>query len=288
MTSDRFALARTAGGRGHYSLRRTRRRSTRSPSTSTICIARRSREGKSVAQADAVVDAELARMGPLAVAVAERAKRRVAAASADRGLAHRARRGFPSRAAGDAPRSRLLDGGGPDTGDRHRRVHGGVQHHQRAALGIVALPESRAARLVWESDKDNRARTFIVAHPNYEDWKREAKSFSSMGIWEYQTFNVASDAEPEQVQGIRASVEPVHGAGRAAGDGPHLQRGGRGAGPSARGDQRRRLANPSWRPAVGDRILAAAQRRSVRSDRHHAEGIPVPVAQQRRVGAVCA
>ena len=26
-----------------------------------------------------------------------------------------------------------------------------------------------------------------------------------MGIWEYQTFNVASAAEPEQVQGVRAS-----------------------------------------------------------------------------------
>ena len=53
----------------------TRKRSTRSPSTSTISIARRSRQGKSVAQADAVVEAELARMGPLAIAVVERAKR---------------------------------------------------------------------------------------------------------------------------------------------------------------------------------------------------------------------
>jgi putative ABC transport system permease protein len=71
--------------------------------------------------------------------------------------------------------------------------------------GSLPYPNPEQLALVWESDKDNRAQTFIVAHPNYEDWKREAKSFSSMGIWEYRTFNVASDAEPEQVQGIRAS-----------------------------------------------------------------------------------
>ena len=72
--------------------------------------------------------------------------------------------------------------------------------------GSLPYPNPEQLALVWESDKDNRAQTFIVAHPNYEDWKREAKSFSSMGIWEYRTFNVASDAEPEQVQGIRASA----------------------------------------------------------------------------------
>ena len=47
-------------------------------------------EGKSVAQADAVVEAELARMGPLAVAVAERARRRSRRQPHGRGLARRA------------------------------------------------------------------------------------------------------------------------------------------------------------------------------------------------------
>ena len=72
-------------------------------------------------------------------------------------------------------------------------------------LGSLPYPHPEQLTLVWESDRDNREQTFIVAYPNYEDWKRETRSFQSMGIWEYRTFNVASDQEPEQVPGIRAS-----------------------------------------------------------------------------------
>ncbi len=163
-------------------------------------------EGKSSEQADAVVESELARMGPLAVAVAERAKRR--------GRSHPQTEDWRTGFAADfrhAARAMRLDRGFSTVVVLTLAIGIGactaVFSIINALLwGSLPYPNPEELALVWESDKDNRAQTFIVAHPNYEDWKREAKSFSSMGIWEYRTFNVASDAEPEQVQGIRASA----------------------------------------------------------------------------------
>jgi len=60
--------------------------------------------------------------------------------------------------------------------------------------------------LIWETEGDKRDARFIVAHPTYEDWKKETRSFSAMGIWEYRSYNVAAAQEPEQVQGIRATT----------------------------------------------------------------------------------
>src|SRR5687768_1298091 len=164
------------------------------------------REGKTPLQADAVVEGELARMGPLASAVAERARRRT-------------------------PRP-------PDHEDWRTGIAADVRHALRAVrlergfsavvvltlaigigsctavfsiinallLGSLPYPDPQQLMLALETDRDNRARSFIVAYPNYQDWKREARSFSAMGIWEYQTFNIASDAEPEQLPGVRASA----------------------------------------------------------------------------------
>jgi putative ABC transport system permease protein len=163
-------------------------------------------EGKSVAQADAVVEAELARMGPLAVAVAERAKRR----ARHHPQTEDWRTGFAADVR-HALRAMRLDRGFSTVVVLTLAIGIGactaVFSIINALLwGSLPYPNPEQLVLAWESDKDNRAQTFIVAHPNYEDWKREAKSFSSMGIWEYRTFNVASDAEPEQVQGIRATA----------------------------------------------------------------------------------
>ncbi len=163
-------------------------------------------EGKSPEQADAVVEAELARMGPLAVAVADRAKRRA--------RSHPQTEDWRTGFAADfrhALRAMRLDRGFSTVVVLTLAIGIGactaVFSIINALLwGSLPYPNPEQLALVWESDKDNRAQTFIVAHPNYEDWKREAKSFSSMGIWEYRTFNVASDAEPEQVQGIRATA----------------------------------------------------------------------------------
>ena len=154
--------------------------------------------------------------------------------------------------------------------------------------GSLPYPNPEQLAIVWESDRDNRAQTFIVAHPNYEDWKREAKSFSSMGIWEYQTFNVASDAEPEQVQGIRATsslftvlgVPPAMGRIFTEAE-------------EAPGHRLVVISDGVWRTHLGGRASAIGSSLRLNGEAYevigdHAEGIPVPVAQQRRVGAVCA
>ena len=46
---------------------------------------------------------------------------------------------------------------------------------------------------------------FIVSAPNWQDWQRQNTSFEQMAIWENLRFNLAGDAEPEQVAGMRAS-----------------------------------------------------------------------------------
>jgi putative ABC transport system permease protein len=162
-------------------------------------------DGQSPEHAEAVVESELARMGPLAVAVADRAKRRA------RRHPHSEdwRTGFTADIR-HALRAMRLDRGFATVVVLTLAIGIGactaVFSIINALLwGSLPYPNPEQLAIVWESDKDDRTRTFIVAHPNYEDWKREANSFSAMGIWEYQTFNVASEAEPEQVQGIRAT-----------------------------------------------------------------------------------
>ena len=72
-------------------------------------------------------------------------------------------------------------------------------------FGSLPYPNPDQLTLVWETEGDQRESRNIVALPVYEDWKKETRSFSAMGIWEYRTYNVASTQEPEQVQGIRAT-----------------------------------------------------------------------------------
>jgi putative ABC transport system permease protein len=164
------------------------------------------RGGRTEVESEAVVDAELARMGPLAVAVAERAKRR------------------PQRAA--RPESRTT-GLGADIRHAIRAIQlepgfsaiviltlaigiGACttvfSFINALLLGSLPYPEPDRLVLLWEHDADDASRRMIVALPVYEDWRRETRSFASMGIWEYRTFNVASAQEPEQVRGIRATA----------------------------------------------------------------------------------
>ncbi len=155
--------------------------------------------------AEASVEGELLRMGPLATAVAQRDARRKPAASNDGGWtsglgtdfrhAMRALRMEPGFSA--IVILTLAIGIGACTA-----VFSIVN-----ALLLKSLPYPEPERLVvvWETERDNRAENFIVAKPVYEDWRREARSFSAMGVWEFRTFNVASEQEPQQVQGLRAS-----------------------------------------------------------------------------------
>ena len=162
-------------------------------------------EGQSPEQADAVVESELARMGPLAVAVADRAKRRTRShpqtedwrtgltADARHALrAMRLNRGFSAIVV-----LTLAIGIGACTA---------VFSIVNAVLfGSLPYPDPKQLAIVMGTDRDNRPLSYIVSYPNYEDWQREAKSLAAMGLWEHLTFNVASEAEPEQVPGIRAT-----------------------------------------------------------------------------------
>ena len=160
------------------------------------------RSGMSDEQANAVVDAELSRMGPLAVAFAERARKKSAGTSAQwrSGLVTdvrhavrslRINRGFSAIVV-----LTLAVGIGACT-----TVFSIVN---ALLLGSLPYPHPEQLVLLWETDGDRDHRN-IVAEPTYEDWKNETRSFASMGIWEYRTYNIASTQEPEQVRGVRAS-----------------------------------------------------------------------------------
>jgi putative ABC transport system permease protein len=164
------------------------------------------RDGATARAADAIVESELVRLGPLAAAVADRAKRRqrvlpdshdwksgLAADLRHAVRAVRLNRGFSAIVV-----LTLAIGIGACTA-----VFSIVN---ALVLGSLPYPSPEQLTLVSEMEGDNREARFIVAYPTYEDWQKETRSFSSMGIWEYRTYNVASAQEPEQVQGIRATT----------------------------------------------------------------------------------
>jgi putative ABC transport system permease protein len=76
------------------------------------------------------------------------------------------------------------------------------------AVLFGSMPYRQAERLVlaWEGDAAEPDSTYIVAAPVYEDWRARNQSLASLGIWEFLSFNVNGDGQPEQVTGIRASA----------------------------------------------------------------------------------
>ena len=235
--------------------------------------------------AEASVEGELLRMGPLATAVAQRDARRKPAASNDGGWisglgtdfrhAMRALRMEPGFSA--IVILTLAIGIGACTA-----VFSIVN-----ALLLKSLPYPEPERLVvvWETERDNRAENFIVAKPVYEDWRREARSFSAMGVWEFRTFNIASEQEPQQVQGLRAVVESVHGARRASSPGESVHGRGRRARPRRRRDKRHGLADAVWRRSFSHRKDHPVEWRSLPADWRHAARIRVPEKGHRSMGA---
>jgi putative ABC transport system permease protein len=151
------------------------------------------------------MEAELARMGPLATAVAERARRgRPLLANRDdwkaglvADLRHAVRALRLDRGFSAIVILTLAIGIGGCTA-----VFSIIN-----SLLLAPLPYPDPERLVmmWETDADDRAATFVVAQPVYEDWRRETRTIESLGIFEYRTYNVASAEAPEQVSGLRAS-----------------------------------------------------------------------------------
>ena len=163
------------------------------------------REGLTAERADALVEAELARMRPLAAMVNERARRTArtrpesedwrAGVIADFRYAISAIRLQPGFAS--IVILTLTIGIGACTA---------VFSIINAMLwGSLPYPNPEQLMMLMETGRDNRPLSYIVSHPNYEDWKRESRSFAAMGLWEYQSFNAASEAEPEQIQGARAT-----------------------------------------------------------------------------------
>jgi predicted permease len=175
--------------------------------------------GATTAEAAAVVEAELARMGPLAAVMATRAARRRRPAPERRdwraGLAADLRQAFRvmrvERGFTAVVVLTLAIGIGACTA-----VFSIIN---ALLLGSLPYPNPDQLAIVVGTDRENRPQSYIASYPNYQDWRREASSLAAMGIWEYLTFNLASAAEPEQVQGIRASaslfqvlgVRPAHG-----------------------------------------------------------------------------
>lgn len=160
------------------------------------------REGRDGSDA---VDAELARMGPLAVAVADRARRKQPVGSGDgvwSGLLADLRHGTRSlrreRSFSAVVILTLAIGIGGCT----------AVFSMINALLLAPLPYPHPERLVlvWETSAADRADTFIVSQPVYEDWRRESRTLESIGVYEFRTFNIASEQEPEQVAGLRASA----------------------------------------------------------------------------------
>ena len=163
------------------------------------------RDGRSDEECAAIVEAELARMGPLAAAVVARDQKRAASngfggdwkSGWTTDLKHAWRTLRRERAFAATVIATLAIGIGACT-----TVFSFIN-----GLLLGSLPYQDPARLVlfWETDAGDPNSRNIVAKPVYDDWVRETRSFSSIGIWEYRTYNIAADREPAQVRGIRST-----------------------------------------------------------------------------------
>jgi predicted permease len=171
------------------------------------------RDGRTPEQADAIVEAEIDRMGPLAATVVARQQRRA------RPHAHAG--DWRTGLAADfvhALRALRLDRGFTATVVLTLGIGIGActtvfSFIDTLLFDSLPFPEAERLLLLFETRDNNRDERFIVARPVYDDWRRETRSFSSMGIWEYESFNIASEHEPEQVRGARASASVFEALG---------------------------------------------------------------------------
>ena len=72
-------------------------------------------------------------------------------------------------------------------------------------LQPLPFPEPERLVMMWEYETEDPGDPFIVSQPNWEDWQRQSTSFERMAIWETLRYNLAGDADPEQVSGMRVS-----------------------------------------------------------------------------------
>src|SRR5579862_5997130 len=81
------------------------------------------------------------------------------------------------------------------------------------AVLLQPLPYPQPERLVtvWETNIHNPDQPEIVSAPNFLDWQRQNDVFERMAAYEQQSYNLAGQSDPEQVQGMRvtASLFPL-------------------------------------------------------------------------------
>jgi putative ABC transport system permease protein len=89
------------------------------------------------------------------------------------------------------------------------------------AVMLRPLPFSNPDQLVriWESDPEHGRPTFATSHPNFLDWRSDAKSFQGLAAMTNATFTLTTGAEAESVRGLAVTatfletleVTPVNG-----------------------------------------------------------------------------
>ena len=77
------------------------------------------------------------------------------------------------------------------------------------ALLLRQLPYPRADRLVQigEVDKKTDRETQRVSYPDFEDWKKSARSFEHMAAWHVVDLSVVGPVHPEQILAAATSPE---------------------------------------------------------------------------------
>ena len=76
------------------------------------------------------------------------------------------------------------------------------------AVMLRPLPFSNPDGLVrlWESDPEHGRPTFSLSHPNFLDWRAEARSFQAMAAMTNGTFTLTTGTEAESVQGLNVTA----------------------------------------------------------------------------------
>lgn len=76
------------------------------------------------------------------------------------------------------------------------------------AVMLRPLPFSNPDRLVriWETDLEHGRPTFATSHPNFLDWRSDAKSFQALAALSNATFTLTTGAEAESVRGLAVTA----------------------------------------------------------------------------------
>ena len=107
-----------------------------------------------------------------------------------------------------AAKSRLHGRCRPDAGAGHRSEHGALFRGERGAAQSAALLATRRAVAVYGRDATFTATS--ISYPNFLDWVRDSRSFSSLAAYRADEFNLTGMGEAEHVPAemISASFFP--------------------------------------------------------------------------------